>query len=63
MKQKTNFDKYLEEQLQDDDFATRFEKAGEAWEIALQLAALRKKSGLSQKELARRLGTAADKPS
>jgi transcriptional regulator with XRE-family HTH domain len=57
MKQKTNFDKYLEEQLQDDVFAARFEKAGEAWDIALQLAALRKKSGLSQKELARRLGT------
>ena len=57
MKQKTNFDQYLEEQLQDSDFAARFKKAGEAWEIAMQLAALRKKSGLSQKELARRLGT------
>ena len=57
MKQKTNFDKYLEKQRQDSDFAARFKKAGEAWKIALQLAALRKKSGLSQKELARRLGT------
>jgi transcriptional regulator with XRE-family HTH domain len=57
MKQKTNFDKYLEEQLQDGVFAALFEKAGEAWEIALQLAALRKKSGLSQKELAQRLET------
>ncbi len=57
MKQKTNFDNYLEEQLRDDVFAARFEKAGEAWDIALQLSALRKKSGLSQKELARRLGT------
>jgi transcriptional regulator with XRE-family HTH domain len=57
MKQKTNFNKYLEEQLQDSDFAARFKKAGEAWEIAIQLAELRKKSGLSQKELARRLGT------
>jgi transcriptional regulator with XRE-family HTH domain len=57
MKQKTNFDKYLEDQLQHSDFAARFKKAGEAWEIAMQLAALRKKSGLSQKELARRLGT------
>ena len=57
MKQKTNFDQYLEEQLQNSDFAARFKKAGEAWEIAMQLAALRKKSGLSQKELARRLGT------
>lgn len=57
MKRKTNFDLYLEEQLKDVDFAERFKKAGEAWEIALQLAALRKKSGLSQKELARRVGT------
>jgi transcriptional regulator with XRE-family HTH domain len=57
MKRKTNFDLYLEEQLKDADFAERFKKAGEAWEIALQLAALRKKSGLSQKELARRVGT------
>lgn len=57
MKRKTNFDKYLEEQLQDSDFAARFEKAGEAWDIALKLAALRKESGLSQKELAKRVGT------
>ena len=54
---KTNFDQYLEEQLQDPDFAGRFERAGEAWDIALQLAALRQKAGLSQKELAERLNT------
>ena len=57
MKRKTNFDKYLEEQLKDKDFAARFEKAGEAWDIALKLAALRKESGMSQKELAERVGT------
>jgi len=57
MKQQTNFDKYLEDQLKDPDFAARFAKAGEAWDIALQLAALRKESGLSQKELARLIGT------
>jgi len=57
MRRKTNFDKYLEEQLQDNDFAARFKKAGEAWDIALKLAALRKESGLSQKELAQRVGT------
>jgi transcriptional regulator with XRE-family HTH domain len=57
MKRKTNFDLYLEDQLKDPDFAARFEKAGQAWEVAMQLAALRKKSGLSQKELAIRLGT------
>ena len=57
MKRKTNFDKYLEAQLKDQDFAERFKNAGDAWEIALQIAALRKDAGLSQKELAQRLGT------
>src|SRR5881409_339528 len=54
---KTNFDLYLEEQLKDPDFAQRFERAGEAWAVALQIAALREKAGLSQKELARKLKT------
>ena len=54
---KTNFDQYLEDQLKDKDFAARFKKAGEAWDIALKLSALRKEAGLSQKELARRVGT------
>ncbi len=54
---KTNFDLYLEEQLKDPVFAERFERAGEAWDVAVQLAALREKAGLSQKELARKLKT------
>jgi len=54
---KTNFDRYLEEQLQDPAFAGRYEAAGEAWEVSMQLAALRQQAGLSQKELARRLKT------
>ena len=54
---KTNFDRYLEEQLRDPRFAARYERAGEAWDVALQIAALRKQAGLSQKELARRLKT------
>jgi len=57
MKQRTNFDKYLEEQMKDPHFATRFKKAGKAWDIALKIAALRQESGLSQKELAKRVGT------
>ena len=55
MKQWTNFDAYLEDQLKDEDFAVRFKKAGEAWDVALQLAALRKEAGLSQKELAQKV--------
>jgi transcriptional regulator with XRE-family HTH domain len=54
---KTNFDLFLEEQLRDPDFAERFERAGEAWDVALQIAALREKAGLSQKDLARKLKT------
>ena len=37
--------------------AERFERAGEAWDVALQIAALREKAGLSQKDLARKLQT------
>ncbi|MGB5924462.1 MAG: helix-turn-helix transcriptional regulator [Syntrophobacteria bacterium] len=57
MKNKTNFDIFLEEQLQEPEFKKRFEQAGEAWEVALQLAALRKTRGLSQKQLADKIGT------
>jgi len=54
---KTNFDLFLEEQLRDPDFAERFRRAGEAWDVALKIAALREEAGLSQKELARKLHT------
>ena len=54
---KTNFDHYLEGQLKDPAFAERFKRAGDAWDVALQLAALREKAGLSQKQLARKLHT------
>jgi transcriptional regulator with XRE-family HTH domain len=57
MKQRTNLDLYLAEQLKNPDFAERFKKAGEAWDVAVKLASLRKASGLSQKELAKRVGT------
>jgi transcriptional regulator with XRE-family HTH domain len=54
---KTNFDRYLEKQLQDPTFADRFKSAGEAWDVALQIAALREQAGLSQKDLAKLLKT------
>ncbi len=57
MMKATNFDRYLAEQMQDPRFAARFERAGEAWDVALQIAALREQAGLSQKELAKRLKT------
>jgi hypothetical protein len=33
----TNFDLYLKEQLKDPAFVERFEKAGLAWDVALQI--------------------------
>jgi transcriptional regulator with XRE-family HTH domain len=57
MMRKTNFDRYLAEQMRDPKFAARFERAGEAWDVAVQIAALREQAGLSQKELARCLKT------
>jgi transcriptional regulator with XRE-family HTH domain len=57
MKKKTNFDLYVERQLKDPAFTERFRRAGEARDVAIQLASLRKKSGWSQKELANRVGT------
>ena len=54
---KTNFDRYLDRQLQDPAFAARFKNAGEAWDVALQIAALREQAGLSQKDLAKLLKT------
>src|SRR5947209_634029 len=54
---KTNFDRYLESQLEDPAFAARFKQAGEAWDVALQIAALRQRAGLSQKDLAHKLKT------
>lgn len=57
MMKKTNFDLHLEQQLRDPAFAERFKRAGQAWDVALQIAALREKAGLSQKDLARKLRT------
>jgi transcriptional regulator with XRE-family HTH domain len=53
----TNFDRYLDEQLEDPAFAERFARAGREWDVALQIAALRRRAGLSQKDLAKRLKT------
>ena len=54
---KTDFDRYLERKLRDADFRARFEAAEQAWDIALQLAALRQARGLTQKQVADLLGT------
>ena len=57
MLQLSTFDRYLERKLQDADYCARFEAADQAWDIALQLAALRQARGLTQKQVAELLGT------
>ncbi|MBX7232836.1 MAG: helix-turn-helix transcriptional regulator [Caldilineales bacterium] len=54
---KTNFDRFLERKLKDPEYRARFEAADHAWDIALQLAALRQARGLTQKQVADLLGT------
>ena len=54
---KTNFDQYLGRKLEDPEFRKRFEEADKAWDIALQLSALRKARGLTQQQVADLLGT------
>jgi transcriptional regulator with XRE-family HTH domain len=38
-------------------FAERYQKAGEAWDVAFQIAALRNEAGMSQAELAKEVRT------
>ena len=45
---KTNFDRYLEGQLQDPAFAELFAHAGDAWEMSLQIAALRQEAAMEE---------------
>ncbi len=53
----TNFDRYLARKRSDPRFDAEFEAADQAWDIALQLAALRQSRGLTQKQVADLLGT------
>jgi transcriptional regulator with XRE-family HTH domain len=54
---KTNFDNYLAGQMKDPVFSEHYARAGQAWDVALQIVALRKQAGLSQKDLAKVLKT------
>lgn len=53
MRKQTNFDSYLKEHMKDPEFAERFKDAGEAWGVAIQLASLRERLGLTQKTVAK----------
>ena len=52
-----DFDVYLAEQLKDPEFKRHFEEYGKQLELAYEIMQLREKSGISQMELAKRIGT------
>lgn len=54
---KSNFDEYLDEQLKDEAFAERFRRAEQEWDLALEIARQREAAGLTQRELAQKIGT------
>lgn len=57
-RKKDDLDKLTEKLLkQDPSLAEEFEKADQAWDIAFQVYDLRKKAGLTQKQLADLVGT------
>ena len=51
------FDEELREELKDPEFRHSFAQAGEAWNLSIQLADLRRKKGLTQAQLAEMVGT------
>ncbi len=59
MKTKRNddFDKYLNEQLKDPEFAAVFDEEKEKIDLAIKILKVRQEAGLSQKDLAERIGT------
>lgn len=57
MKGGRSFDKYLKEELKDLEFRKAYEEEGIYADIAIQIAKLREKEGLTQEELAHLLHT------
>jgi len=59
MKNKRNddFNEYLAEQLKDPEFAAVFDEEKEKIDLAIKILRIRQEAGLSQKELAQRIGT------
>lgn len=53
----TNWDRYLQDALRKDDARQRVDRAGLAWDIALQISALRDRRGLTHSQLAELMGT------
>ncbi|MCE5262514.1 MAG: helix-turn-helix transcriptional regulator [Deltaproteobacteria bacterium] len=51
------FQSRLQEDMKDPEFTTHFQEERQALKLALKIAELRNQKGLSQKELARLMGT------
>lgn len=60
MNPETNFDRFLDEQLRDPEFARAFNDASHAWDIALKLTHLRESAGTSQHEPGPRAGASSE---
>ena len=56
-KQNDDFGEYLKDQLRDPGFSAVFEEEKEKVDLAIKILNIRRKAGLSQKELAERIGT------
>ena len=56
-KQSISFQSYLEQQLKNSKVRKHYNEAGKQLEIAYQILQLRKKFGMSQSMLAKKLGT------
>ncbi|MDD4624947.1 MAG: helix-turn-helix transcriptional regulator [Candidatus Paceibacterota bacterium] len=57
MQKEDSFQKYLASQLKDPEFKKYYDEYGKQLEISYQILKLRKKKGISQAELAKKIGT------
>lgn len=56
-KQTASFDQYLKDQLNNPEFKKHYVKFGKQLEVAYQISQLRKQKGMSQAELAKKIGS------
>jgi len=56
-KRTTDFNEYLADQLKDPKFAKVYEEESGKIDLAIELARIRQEAGISQRELAKRVGT------
>ena len=56
-REKVDFNRYLDQKLEDQEWAKEFNKEYEKVKLAMDITMLREKRGFSQTELAEKLGT------